>query len=422
MFDLDDPTIPKERFGGVNIPLHPFKTEIVSDWDEDSVIWAGDVAQKICKKASIHGEAVETIKRFALSAQETIYYYRDPIECAKTLAGVYWSVRRDHQTPVKERQTALTCLSEITNRSGYADLIHEFVAMIGARAALEEAKNPKKKALLVAAARGDEEASKRLKEPTDPLGRNEYFDKIMKGALAEGWNDAFFSGLKARAETQLREVEKTVAKAIAFRVLNAKDNPSLRQECKNIENSMSVISMSLERLDKGHPGNKAFISDVIGNILKDNYKELVSEEDILSEVGQLIDSSHVSSNTKRMAHSFLEAYKDCNAVVLNELYHITIHMTFINVHLIELDKTNPDASRLARSIITREFKNNTLKSDFVTGRLLTEIEKTAKVLGAFDAEILKFLRPLDDQNVQDERIRRASGSQSRRDRAEAERD
>jgi hypothetical protein len=238
-------------------------------------------------------------------------------------------------------------------------------------------------------------------------------------AVAEGWNDAFFSGLKARAEAQLREVERTVAKAIAFRIMSAKDNPSVRTACGKLANSMRNIFNSLDRLDQVNPGNKTFIGDVIGRMLKNNDREFINKEDIWDEVNKLTKDPHVSSHTKTMADRFLEM--GYNAVVHNELSHIPYEMTFMVYSFEHLDDMNPDAGRLARHIVARNFKNND-RSHVSAEGLLGEMEKAAKVLGASGAEGLKILRPLDGQDVRDGRILGASGSRRDRGGAGAERD
>lgn len=199
-FHLDDPSTPRERFGSVMIPLDPFRTAKPSPMATFKEKLIADMVDERCARASLDGTQAEAVKRVVVSAQEELDS-KDPIGSAVRLAKIYWAVRRDVGTPPEIRLRTLTCLLDVARRNDLKDLFAESVRLMSARAAPEEARKPKDKDLVEAAARGDEDARKLVKELNPDLFG------AMWMAAEKGVNETFWSRLVAHAEYLRREAE-----------------------------------------------------------------------------------------------------------------------------------------------------------------------------------------------------------------------
>jgi hypothetical protein len=170
---------------------------------------------------------VERIGRVIRAAQEEIVP-EDRTFSAMRLAAIYWGVQRDAGAPRQDRMAAQIGLEEVARRNGLYAEFSEAVRLMGARAAVEEARRPKEKALVEAAARGEREVCAVLMERQPAL-----YGAVV--AAAEGGvGEGFWSRLVAQVEARLDRVEAEVAKGRADRLERTTRDSEVRRDLESL--------------------------------------------------------------------------------------------------------------------------------------------------------------------------------------------
>lgn len=230
-FYLQNPATRKEMFGGVLVPSDPFGAAAPSPggWGEAVV---GDVAAHVVARAGIaRGPAgeirAERIGRVIMASQEEIVP-DDRGFSASRLAGIHWGIQRTEGANRQDRLAAQVGLMEVARRNGLAEEFSEAVRLSGARAALDEARSPKDRATVEAAARGDQAARDRLMDRQPAL-----LGAVIE-ASAAGADEGFWGRLERVASARLASVERSVAKGRADRLQAATFEPEVRRDLEDL--------------------------------------------------------------------------------------------------------------------------------------------------------------------------------------------
>jgi hypothetical protein len=226
-FYMQNPSTRKETFGGVQIPSDPFvaAAPLPGGWGQAVV---GDVADGVVARAGIaQGPAgeirAERIGRVIMAAQEEIVP-DDRTLSATRLAAIHWGVQRALNAPRQDRLATQVGLMEVARRNGLDAEFSEAVRLMGARAALEEARRPKEKGLVEAAARGEKEAREVLMDRQPAL-----YGAVISAAEG-GAGEGFWSRLVAQAEARLVRVEAEAAKGRADRLQRTTWDSDVRRD------------------------------------------------------------------------------------------------------------------------------------------------------------------------------------------------
>jgi len=296
-FDLDNPEIPVERFGGKTIPLNVFSTAAVlkvSKEDAEEVLQLSKRIQEETTKAGIRGERAEAIRHVVVLAYDEIAD-KTPASAAEGLATIAWGVLRDDQVGVQDRLTTERLIKQLARDAGIDDAYAEQFTLIGARAALEEAREPKERDLTEAAARGDQNACRRLRN------RNPFFFQIVQKASGKGTGDAFWSDLVLQAEAMVRRAEDKAIKGRINRFEGAIRSPLVRKELQNLYTAVRQTEEYINELD----AHQSFIARRTMKILDNMFEEAKREKifnreewisnmssDIRNEIFFLVKSEH----------------------------------------------------------------------------------------------------------------------------------
>jgi hypothetical protein len=117
---------------------------------------------------------------------------------------------------------------EVARRNGLDAEFSEAVRLMGARAALEEARRPKEKGLVEAAARGEKEARDVLMDRQPAL-----YGAVISAAEG-GAGEGFWSRLVAQAEARLGRVEAEAAKGRADRLQRTMWDSDVRRDLESL--------------------------------------------------------------------------------------------------------------------------------------------------------------------------------------------
>jgi hypothetical protein len=395
---------PEKLIGGVAAPENPFKQAVPpKDWD-DKIQLANEICRETCKKASLpyNTKWGYSIEKVVLAAQEEINP-NEPIKSAQRLAATYLMVQSDPQIDSEARWATLRSLSKIAshNINNVQFWFDDFLDLLGARLALEEAKNPKDKSLIESAARGETQALERLNE------LNPHLYTVVR--MTTDVNKSFWSRLEANAEANLRIVERSFKNKRAKRLLRSTYDSDARAAINSIAEVTREFHGCLEKLKNVNPD----LRDVVRDLVKDAFNKgaeniFISKDKMTDEISRR--ENNIRSYDAQRADRLSEAAKNRNVMkILNIVQYCT---QFMNNSYKVLITVNQDLAVGVRNEVHKFF--NKEGASPVSGRDLVKSVRR---------NTIKYIRSSDVRVEQKwEQKRHAADALGARGRAEVERD
>lgn len=204
---------PVIRFGGLLVPTRPFALAHVEGPARAGAV-VGDLAHRMARQAGIaeasDGEArTAAIGRVLLAAQEDVFA-AEPSAAARHLAGIHWGLEQDVQSSRQDRLAAQTGLLEVARLNGLDEPFRMEVRRAAARDALAavSSPDPRIQAGLLAAGRGDPEASAALMR-RNPRLHQAVVETARQGGVGGG--GLFLTSLQRRIESGVEHLEQEFA-------------------------------------------------------------------------------------------------------------------------------------------------------------------------------------------------------------------
>jgi hypothetical protein len=383
---------PEKSFGGVMVPENPLAQAVCPEWLTMTVEmeFRGQGIENRCKNASVPGQLGDSIKNLVLSVEEKMDRH-DPIKSAQFAAAIYLNVLRDDNIPSNAKNIILDNLSNVVKDQKIEYLFEDFVKRIGARAALEDVKNPTNKSLIEAVARGERHASERLKEQNPDL-----YNVVRE---TKGMNETFWSRLEANAKTYLRKVEQDVETRRVERMFAALYHPESRSEIPNVVECTNGLLDNFQKIANVNPDLANLARDAVSDILRERESRLrtMHPNDSFVYRSDFVNRIHDKANEMRSAEAkgitnervarLLQAIKDPK--VEQALTDIAGDISSLSDSYEKLRAVNPDFERKVQGIVNENLnKKNAsqISKDAVFGRIREETLQLMRSSGALGSQ------------------------------------